>query len=106
MISTTDIHWSAGLIDGEGSFFLNTKSASPRVSAQMADEDTIRKLHRIWGGCVYFLPRRKSHWSDMWVWTLNGRRAAGVMMTLYVLMSARRKAKIESVIVIWRTFGR
>jgi len=101
VIRTADIHWSAGFIDGEGSFCKHGHTIG--VSAVQKDEWHVRKLESIFGGSVALY--RRNNGESYWRWTLYGSSAAGIMMTLYSLMSPRRREKIEELLKWWKAKG-
>ena len=93
--TTNDLHWAAGFLEGEGSF--GWYSGTDKVQAFQVQKEPLDKLMEIFGGslCVRKSPY-PGIWSDAWVWTINGARARGVMMTLYALMSPKRQQQIET----------
>lgn len=105
---TPDLHWAAGIIEGEGSFGfypIGGKAFSPRLQVGMSDLDVMERLRLILGIRAMIHRRkanqraRKAHYCM----ALSGKRAIGWMLTLYPLMGERRKAKIRDIIFRWRT---
>ncbi len=96
-----DIAWTAGLIEGEGSFGWHGRT--PKVVVQMTDKDTIEKLAGIWGSKVYgpYGPYGVST-KVTYTTAIYGSQAIGWMMTMFVFMSERRKQKIEEIIAAWK----
>lgn len=93
-----DLHWAAGFIEGEGSFDRGTGSA--RISVHQVNREPTDKLLAMFGGAAKLYKKRrgaihKSQPSPVWQWYVSGSRARGIMMTLYSLMSAKRKAQIR-----------
>lgn len=109
-MKTHEIYWLAGILDGEGSFtidFRNERSKkypSIRVNVGMTDEDTIFKLQEITGvGYISssFLPSGK----EIYQWQIAKQQdVAALIMTIYPLMSKRRKQRIEELLFIWRSY--
>lgn len=103
MITTRQIEWTAGFLEGEGSFiFAGTSSMVAAVQVQM---EPLLRLKAIFGGTICLQskgipPRQVSH-----RWAANGRLAVGLMMTLYQLMSPRRKGQIRVALARWRTLA-
>lgn len=96
-----EIYWTAGFLDGEGSFTLCERD--PRVSAVQAEPDPLDKLLMLYGGKIY--PKKIAGFGKKPVryWMLGGSRAIALMMTLFPLMSTRRKGQITKVILLWKS---
>lgn len=88
--STQDLYWAAGFLEGEGSFVY--ASQTQRVTAGQKQKAPLIKLKEVFGGSIYTSQRRSGPFHG---WTLTGPRARGLMMTLYTLMSPRRKSQIK-----------
>ena len=96
VVTTRDIAWLAGLLEGEGSFH-NTAGRARRgstnqiiVQMSMADQDVIQKAARLFGGKpgmarTNVRPGHKPLHRIIW----TGARAAGIMMTIYSFMGER-----------------
>jgi hypothetical protein len=100
MINTIDIAWAAGFIEGEGCFYCGkTPSNHGRVSvsATQKEIEPLLRLKRIFGGSIHTRPTGIS------VWQVASRLAAQTMMTIYILMSERRKKKIVECLDLWKT---
>jgi hypothetical protein len=96
-----DIIWTAGLLEGEGSFLTKTNAHRPIVSCQMTDKDVIDNLQKIWGGAIYHSTPRKSGYKEAWHWQVGGEDAAELMTLVLPYMFSRRSEKIVSVLNIW-----
>src|SRR5262249_38765227 len=102
MISPRDIEWTAGFLEGEGSFrYRPYQGRTSEVSAPQLQRAPLEKLQRLFGGHIWIRRRGSGH-QDMWVWYLHGARAIGLMMTLYSLMSPGRQAQIRGALSAWR----
>lgn len=100
-MKTSDLHWAAGLLEGEG-YFGASKQTSPVVSCAMTDFDVIARLAAIFGvGSVTANP--KPGHQDVRVWTACGSRAAQVMMTIWPLVGERRQRRITTTLLCWRS---
>lgn len=100
MINIKDITWLAGILEGEGSFtFLHT----PRINIGMTDLDTIERVRKIWR-TNNKISRDLLRGSNKERYTIRicGELAISWMMTIYLFMSIRRKAKIREVIFRWK----
>ena len=101
MISTADIAWLAGLLEGEGSFFYKT---SPAIRLKMADRDVVERAGRLLG-VRQVMPqqpdKRHPEWKLQYLAQLYSAPAAGWMMTIYQFMGVRRKERIRDVLARW-----
>lgn len=103
-LATEHIYWAAGFLEGEGSFGFKPKVSAPKVQAVQVQQEPLRRLRQFFGGPALKRYRRskdETH-QPIWLWTLNGKSAIGLMMTLYPLMSPRRKRQIRAVLMTWR----
>lgn len=95
------IIWLAGLIEGEGCFTYTLQNG-PRVSIKMVDEDTIIKISAIWKAPYHKINKQKSTWQDSYMISIYGSKAIQWMLSIYSLMSIRRKNKIRSIVQQWK----
>jgi hypothetical protein len=105
-MTTLELAWLAGLLEGEGSF--GSDSADyPSVQITMTDRDVISRVARAFGSTERgpYKTRTPAGNSGVPVWRAHayGNRAAGWMMTLYPLMGERRKEKIRIALAAWKT---
>ena len=108
-LTTPELHWAAGFLDGEGSFGFRM---SPRkngstigsltVAAKQVYLPSLEKLQRLFGGGISGYTRYTGHSINSWA--LSSARAAAVMMTLYVLLSPYRQGQIRSALSQWRAY--
>lgn len=104
---TPDIHWAAGLLEGEGSFGyypIAGGQCSPRLQVGMADLDVMERLRSLLG-IKMLIHRRKANrlaTKPHYCMALSGKRAIGWMLTIYPLMGERRRAKIRDIVAKWR----
>src|SRR5262245_57482296 len=91
----SELHWAAGFLEGEASFHCGH---SIQLSASQVQMWPLEQLQRIFGGTIRGRSNRKIN-----DWQLNGYQAAAVMMTLWSLMSPRRKEQIVSALAQWKT---
>ena len=106
MLTTATLAWTAGFLEGEGSFSFHQirtrkAGASPRVSAYQVQREPLDRIRLAFGGNIYWRPTRGAQGIHMW--ELNGPLAIGLMMTLYALMSPRRREQISTTIAAWRS---
>jgi hypothetical protein len=96
-IPETDLHWLAGLLEGEGSFVRGPPSAprTPGLAVSMVDRDVIERAARLLDCAVNLLPARREEWSDAYVARVRGPRAVEWMQRLRPLMGERRRRQID-----------
>ncbi len=87
-----DLEWAAGFLDGEGCPI--AYNGTQRFSALQADTEPLNRLLRLFGGSLISQSDRARK-KPAWLWQVHGARARGVMMTLYLLFSARRRSQIH-----------
>lgn len=97
-MTRNELHWLAGLLEGEGSFMAGPPSDPhrPRVAIQMTDEDVIARVAAFW--CVAYIrqtDRRNTSWKPVFTVQLRGRRAVELMRRLRPLMGCRRQRQID-----------
>jgi Helix-turn-helix domain of resolvase len=99
-MSSAELHWLAGWLEGEGSFQAPppSKPACPRISAQARDRDVVAEAGRLLQVKSTFEKARRQHWSPIWRVLLQGRRAIAMMLTLEPLMGKRRREQIQGAI--------
>jgi hypothetical protein len=95
--STPDLHWVAGFIEGEGTFYKNNTN-SQGIKVSQVQKQPLEKLLSLLGGSLRkhkasTRPSRVSQGS--YYWYVGGARARGIMLTLYSLMSPKRKLQIQ-----------
>lgn len=108
MLTRADLLWTAGFLEGEGSFMADRGTRKQQVkhgvsvAACQVQAWPLMKLKRLVGGSVYPVDRcRKLGQSLYCRWRVSGPTAAGLCMTLYSMMSPRRKRQIRSALQWW-----
>lgn len=104
MTSIKDIAWLAGILEGEASFGLTNNKKNPCIWIGMSDSDVIEKVKNLIDpskSIHVHEDKRKEGYKSIFKLTFNGTRAVSWMMTIYPLMSIRRKAKIREVLHTW-----
>lgn len=109
MASVKELYWLAGMLEGEGSFYIYTKKnqlkpkSYPELTFQSTDHDVTFRVASIMNARISrVVPYNSSKLRSFKV-RLCADKAAQWMMTLYTLMGTRRKAKIKEVLDIWKT---
>ena len=109
MLESTDLHWLAGLLEGEGCFYIRKRGEArhpnPTIAIQLSstDQDVVTKAANIMKGNVRGPYDRGPKRKLVYTLAVNGGKAAGWMMTLYTLMCRRRQGKIRECLAVWRT---
>lgn len=96
--STNDLHWLAGLLEGEGSFLKGPPSAPnrPVIRVHMTDRDVVERVAELFQVSVVYLPARKENWKPTWLASLTGRRAVALMQQIRPYMGERRMRQIDA----------
>lgn len=107
MIASRDIHWLAGFLDGEGYFGI--QGSTPRVAAAQKDVWPLLKVKELVGGTIYRhmgsgCKKRGIEAKPINTIHITGKRAIGLMMTLFSILSPRRQEKIKEIIAKWKLF--
>ena len=106
MTDIKDIYWLAGLLEGEGTFYV-VNERYPCMQYGSSDRDIVYRaamLMMVPGKITEHKSKyrdghiRKKHYRL----SLSGSLAAQWMMTIYSLMSVRRKSKIKEVLTVWQ----
>jgi hypothetical protein len=98
--SVNDLFWLAGFLEGEGYFGCSKACV---VTACQVQRQPLEECQRIAGGRIYF-QERHIKWPtrcDVYHWVVNGKAAVGVMMTLYKILSPRRREQVRVALAIW-----
>ena|SRR5712692_241971 len=106
MISISAIHWIAGFLEGEGCFRWQAngrgRGGRVHVSASQVQREPLERLARYLGGNVLIQRPGCAKWQTCYAWNLGRAQAVGLMMTIYRLMSPRRREQILSTLTAWR----
>lgn len=126
-LKVRDIHWLAGLYEGEGSFTIHTQTrygriergatgewtqkiltnTYPSIHLSMTDHDVVKHAAHLLRTTVlgpYTTNKGKNFktpkavYKPLYAANLHGKRAAGAMMMLFSLLGARRRAQIRKVL--------
>jgi hypothetical protein len=110
-ITTKDILWMSGLLEGEGCFQAGgNRKGIPYISVGMTDRDVVEHAGRLLGAPKVGVASHEqyphliaAHHKPNYRVVVAGVTAAAWMMTVYQFMGERRKAKIREVLAAWRT---
>lgn len=123
-LGTQDIHWLAGLLEGEGCFSVQKHVAKqngknpnkkrfhpigtiqylPVITLHMTDEDPVAKAASLLKVAAGKAPHTTVKGKAIYQLTACGIHAVGWMMTLYPLMGKRRKARIAEILANWKEY--
>jgi len=101
MVDIKNIYWAAGFLDGEG-YFGRTRTCAHITATQVASE-LLERLQRLFGGIVRHYQRKEVKHNDYYRWDFYGQKAIGLIMTLYPLLSYKRKEQIKKVLLAWKS---
>lgn len=107
-VSTMDIAWLAGLLEGEACFMVGDRRVKGKtykriyVQLVMTDRDVMDRAAGLLGTRVCEMPWRPLSTKETFRTSVHGDKAAGWMMTIYSLMGERRKQKIEKCLSTWK----
>ena len=97
-----DLEWAAGFLEGEGSFCTSShKRPIECVEAGQVNREPLNRIREIFGGsCRLTRPKAgpRGNRSPYWRWYTYGKRARGIMLTLFPLLSQRRQMQIRQAI--------
>ncbi len=96
-----NLHWTAGFLEAEGCFVSTSKVIT--LQGIQAEMSPLEKLQKLWGGAIY--PTNRGVNKPIFVWKLDGKHAAALMMTLYPLMSPGRQKQMYPTLYRWRHRG-
>ena len=96
-VESTDLHWLAGLLEGEGSFLVGPPSAPryPVLALQMTDEDVVARVATMFGRKLGRWQSRHAREQPVFLVRITGAKAVAWMTTLRPLMGERRRAQID-----------
>lgn len=104
-----NLAYLAGLLEGEGSFFLRG-GHYPLIQVQMTDEDIIRRVKEIVGfgpvsGPYTNRTQKKLNGESKkqsWLWSSGGQdQSYALLVALYPWMGQRRQQKIREILTKW-----
>jgi hypothetical protein len=90
--------WVAGVIEGEGTFYLLTSGLYMYVKVEMCDEDVVNEIHRITGIGRVSGPKHDGNpkHKPTYRWVVSASRdVQHLLLQLYPYLSDRRRATIN-----------
>lgn len=107
-VSTKDIAWLAGLLEGEGTFVSGKRTSHlPMIQLMMTDKDIVIRAAKIMGANrVTEQTKTTTTGKQVYRTKVFGMRAVSWCMTLYCLMGERRQGKIAYLLQSWKAHPR
>lgn len=99
MLAMRDLAWASGFFEGEGSF--GCPRTTPQIQVVQVNREPLERLASIFGGKIYACSGRGKG-RAYFMWAIYGHTAAGLMMTVFTFMSARRRAQILKALAPWK----
>lgn len=103
-MTNEELHWLAGWLEGEGTFYFTLTKSSPTVIIQVfsVDRDVLERGASLMGAKIYYIkPRGRSQ--EGYRAHLESLPAVELMRKLLPLMGARRTIQIGIALEAWRT---
>jgi len=103
-----DLYWLAGMMEGEGSFYLagkknqKTPNYYPELTVQTTDYDVAMRISNIMCNRLTKVKPYNYSRKQSYKVRLSSTRAIQWMMTLYPLLGNRRQEKIREIITFWK----
>ena len=96
-VPSEDLHWLAGLLEGEGTFLTGPPSAPrhPVLAVQMTDEDVVVRVATMFGRKASCWTPREARWQPTYIARVTGAKAVAWMTALRPLMGSRRQTQID-----------
>ena len=102
MSGLNNIAYFAGILDGEGSFFMEKNRGEiyyPTISCEMTDKDVILSLKKFFKvGHVNKIYPRNKNWKISYRWRVRNEPAINILKEILKYLSIRRKAKAKFLI--------
>jgi len=96
-----NFHWLVGLLEGEGSFSIHSKSRCPRLDCGSTDFNVVERVAKTLGTKIYGPYKTANGKKPYYRIFLHGEKAIELMQQLYPFMSQRRKARIAEIFELW-----
>jgi len=99
-----DLKYSAGLLEGEGSFQILKNDRTIRIGITMNDKDVLDYIQSLWDsghiyGPYFRDPVKYPHCNPSWRWQISRQKEVyEVCVAVYPFMGIRRKTQIQKVI--------
>jgi hypothetical protein len=98
-LSSIDLGWVAGFLEGEGYF---SKGSSISVQASQVQLEPLERLQKLLGGSIHkYSHKGKPTHNDFYKWGVHGMTAEEVMKLLFPLMSPKRQKVIAETLYFY-----
>jgi len=105
-----ELYWAAGFLEGEGCFQAATVKRKKykdyyglSIQARQVQREPLKRLQKLLGGAIYkYKHSNGGNHNDYHLWQSYGAHSAGLMMTLWTLMSPKRRQQIEIALEKWK----
>lgn len=91
-MNNNELHWVAGLFEGEGTFHISQGRAIS-IGLTSTDMDVLQRLQSLAGGQIYHIAKRKSHWKESWIWRMPRDESVALVEQLLPLLGERRRVR-------------
>ena len=100
MVTTLDIAWFAGILEGEGCFITPTGNRrSESVQITQKEPWILNRIAELFGGLVRVHKQTSRSGVRLYHrWSVFGPRARGIAMTVFSFMSPHRKTQIKGLL--------
>jgi hypothetical protein len=106
MVTTAELAWIAGILEGEGHFGFYAKTCNPRIVLAMCDRDIVERVAAFWGKNVRAKKVKARGdgraFTPQWTTSISGPEAVGWMLTLFRFMGYRRRGRMAANVAAWR----
>lgn len=105
--SSTEVAWLAGLLEGEGCFYLSVLGYL-QIELAMTDLDVVQRAAKVGGAVTTITTRYDKRGTRKPTYRIcfNGFQAIRIMEKILPYMGKRRTAKIERLIKVWGSKNR
>lgn len=104
-MTSEEVAWVAGVLEGEGCFDYNRTPKYPRVRLEMADGDVVERVHALVGCGRISEPtsRNPGRWRATKLLVINGRdNVEPLLVAIRPWLGERRGAKVDELLDTWR----
>ena len=113
-MTSEQIAWLAGLLEGEGYFCLQTKRLKsptkprgvyPKIVFVSTDKDICDRVSALFGTSPNYVGPRKDHYKPVWRALKVGTGASEILRLILPYMGQRRREKIEDILYRAKLFS-
>lgn len=107
-MTEVELHWLAGLLEGEGSFLHGppSKPNCPAIVLHMTDLDVVERAAALMGTTSIVRPKaRATHHKPSYLVKVTNRKAIELMKRLKPILGDRRRKRIEDIVARYNIDG-